>query len=804
MWKSFLQPAHLSAHNRRLIYIRPIFWIPLSFMLGIWFSEVLSPPFFLTLFFGFIVLCISMFYIRRTFFFVSGFLVFFLVGMLFGIESRTLSKNDIAQNAVQGFAVLQGKVVSFPEVAVKGRKETVSFVLEAEDFFRKGRVFKTNGKVQVFLHNVGRQIQFGDRLRLKGNFELPKEIRNPHVFDYAAYLSQNGIHKTFRGIGSYAVLRQERSRSCDVFSLFHRLRMFLREKLERLFSSPHRELAGALLLGFKKSIPREIKDAYVRTNTAHLLVISGFNITLVGGFFYFLVSSLGLPQSAKIIMTVFFILGYTVLAGADPPVLRAGMMGTVVLLGFLLEQERHIKSALFLAFFLLLVFDPKLLFLASFQLSFVATASLIFILPVLEKNLFSSKRLKRIYPLAQRNWWLRFSHSILQTLVASLAVTVGMFPVLIWYFNQFSSTIFLANAIVIPIYTLGIVAVLMVLAVDLTGLPIAHFLAWIPKCLFDLQLGIVRWFSEIPFGYFYFPKPGLVFFVFYYGFLAVWLLIPKFRRISLFCLFLTTIIFFMGSRPVRSNLLFFDLGKTDAAFISFSNGARFLINTGRHFPSDQAYWILRSYLMASGIRNLDGLLFTGIDAAHAGGFKTLARHFRIGDVWVPLGFDPIKQNRYVPVLSKRLKPKILTEGDRIQMGSDGEIYLEVLVLDSGRINALLISDGAYKVLYISSAKEETFRVLLSKEFVECDVVFLPHHESGVSEAEKRFFKALSARYLVLNQRDELAQLRAEIVSLVNVPLLSIQEVGAVEFSFQKDMVYRTFLKGSSEERLTVY
>ena len=831
MWKLYLFPETIPTRRRRLVYVRPIFWMSLALMAGIWVSHYWAPPFFSVLAFAFLTLCFSFFQVRKTLFFLFGFFLFFWAGILFGINGRTVLKSDIALAALEGPVVLQGKVISTPEEAINGKKETLSFVLSVDNFFRLGRTFKSQGKVQVFLHNAGRDIHFGDELRLRGRLELPKQARNPHVFDYAAYLSKKGIHKIFRGIGRFSVLRQKQSRNVEILPLANRLRIFLKERIETLFPDPHQELANALLFGFRKNIPREIRDAFIKTGTAHLLAISGLHVSLIGGLFYFSLNFLGIGRPLNLMLTAFFIVGYAVLAGANPPVLRASIMGVVVLSGFLLERERHIKSALFLAFFLLLIADPKLLFLASFQLSFVAVASLIFILPIWEGWWFSGRREKRMSHFIHQNLGMRFGRFLIQTFATSFAATVGMFPLLIWYFNQFSLTSFLANAVAIPVCTFGIAAALGVLLIDLIGLPMAQWLVFVPVALFDFELKIVTWFSEIPFGYFYLPKPTWIFFALYYGFLIAWLVLshraalspdraedcavlesvgfkgravlPRLRFMCLIGLVLAVAFFLMGSRPETSRFLFFDLGKADAAFVSFSNGARFLVNTGRHFPSDQSYWILKPYLMASGIENLDGLLVTKTDAAHAGGFKTLVHHVGVRNVWIPFGSDEKKRDRYInPGFSKRVTVTSLSEGDRIEAGSDREVYIQILAAHAGKIGAFLISDRDRKMLYISSAEERVFKALLSHTSLKYDVVFLPHHESGIFESEKMFLKGLSTRYLVFNQRDRLPEIRSEISSYWDGTVLLISELGAIEFSFRgEEITHQTFLSSQTDQLL---
>ena len=734
---------------------------------------------------------------RHGFFIFLSTLLFFGIGLLFGTNDRAVSDHHVAFVAPEGKLSLEGIVATVPEIKTVGKKETVSFVLSAQNFFRDGRRQNTEGKIQVFLHNPARAVHYGDRLRLRGTLESPKENRNPYAFDYAAYLSRSGIFKIFRGIGRFSVSRQIENRGNQFLLAANRLRIYFNNRIELLFPSPCRELASALTLGFRKNIPRDIQDAFIKTGTAHLIAISGLNISLVAGLFYFLMSILRIGRTFNLALTVVFIGFYTLLAGANMPVLRAGIMGTIMFLGFLLGQERNLKSAFFFSFLALLVWNPGALFQASFQLSFIAMASLIFILPKFEEFIWSGiSGEDHFFLLGQTKWscvlkaLLRLRRSAFQTLLASFAVTIGMFPILIWYFNLFSVVGFLANVIAIPICTLAIASTLTLLLIDLIFPPLAQWLAVLPLAFYRLEIWLIDWFSKFPAGYFYVPKPHWLFFVFYYGCLAAWLLLANtaallwVKRAFLIGVGLVTCIFLAWAFPARPVFTFFDLGKTTAFSVSFSNGANFLVDAGRSFPSDQAYWILRPFFMASGIQKLDGILLTRMDGWHAGGLRTLVHHVRIQRILIPpAGKSTAAWNKYISGEEfRRKKIETLSAGDQIRFGAGSEHYVEVLVASSKKIGALRIVDRESRMLYLTSNDRETFRTLSRVPNLDCEFVFLPHHEFDVSEDEKKFLKSVSPRFIIVNQQDRIDELRTQFPFVPNSKIIALGQSGAVKFT----------------------
>ena len=238
-------------------------------------------------------------------------------------------------------------------------------------------------------------------------------------------------------------------------------------------------------------------------------------------------------------------------------------------------------------------------------------------------------------------------------------------------------------------------------------------------------------------------------------------------------------IFLLSTQIPTSRTLLFDLGKTEAFFISFSNGSKCLVNTGRHFPNNQAYWIIRSFLMARAVHRLDGILLTQVDAAHAGGLRTILDYVRTNRIFVGPGDERNeKMNKYA---GYKKKFQILTEGSRIQFGSNSNIYIQLLTFSKGRVTSFLVNDQTHKMLFVLSADPGTFKALSSLTILNLDFIYLPHHEFEIGEVEKNFLKQVSSQYIVSNQRSGATPFLSDLNQIVHCPILSIEREGAVEF-----------------------
>jgi competence protein ComEC len=510
----------------------------------------------------------------------------------------------------------------------------------------------------------------------------------------------------------------------------------------------------------------------------------------------------------KLALTIVLIFLYTILAGANAPVLRAGIMGIFILFGFLAGHERNLKQSFFFALFVLLIWSPESLLSASFQLSFVAMASLLYVLPVIEKLINPAPSVE----FEEGSFIRKIFRNAFQTLLASAAVTLGMFPILIWYFNLFSVIGFLANLIAIPVCNAGIVLTFPVLALDLIWPPLARWCANFPLIFYQFELWLIQEFSEIPLGYFYLPRPAAIFMFSYYGLMSAWVIsfafpVKKWIEHTLFAgLLASTAVFIFCGGSTGARMTFFDLGKNDAAFISFTNGSKLMINSGRSFPSDQAYWTLRSFLMGSGISKIDAAIFTRIDAGSLGGLGTLKKYFRFSSIYLPgnallTSTQGRKYLSWMDAMKKRTTS--FEEGDLIRFGSCAE--LEVLnvpkegLINRSKYNKLkiesnfLIKDGDFRILYLASTRPEVFESLLSEKELAFDIVFVPHHSSGISASAETFFEKASVRFIVSNVRDNITEMRTKFKAVSNSTLLFISELGAIEFYLRNSAIeYRAF------------
>jgi competence protein ComEC len=146
-----------------------------------------------------------------------------------------------------------------------------------------------------------------------------------------------------------------------------------------------------MVLGVQGGITDAIKNLFLNTGTLHVLVLSGYNITLVAGLLgAFFRNSRPQIKTAVMFVGIVFLVG---VSGAGIAALRAGVMGSIGLLALLSRREYQPLRALAITYLIFFFGNPLSVFYdPSFHLSFLATFAIVALYPVLEARFVSAKQ----------------------------------------------------------------------------------------------------------------------------------------------------------------------------------------------------------------------------------------------------------------------------------------------------------------------------------------------------------------------------------------------------------------------------
>ncbi len=315
------------------------------------------------------------------------------------------------------------------------------------------------------------EYHYGDVLELSGKLSLPKTFTEDdgRVFDYPAYLRSKGIR--YQMAFAMVKRRDEGKGNTIVATLFHIKEKFI-VALGSVLPEPHGALMGGLLLGGKQSLGNDWTERFRVVGIIHIVVLSGYNMTIVATSLVKFFRFLGFFKSLSI--GALGIVLFAIMTGGGATVIRAAIMALIALLARATGRTADMGRALLLAAALMVLHNPSILaFDPSFQLSFLASLGLVFIVPLIE-------RWKLVC--AFRKW-----PTFHEILASTLGTQIAVLPLLLHQTGMLSLVALPANLLVLPLIPitmfLGFIAGLVALVSSSAGfffaLPSYLALSWI-------------------------------------------------------------------------------------------------------------------------------------------------------------------------------------------------------------------------------------------------------------------------------------------------------------------------------------
>ena len=588
-----------------------------------------------------------------------------LLGATRGI-SDPLPADHIARVAFGPAVSVEGRLVEDP---VRWTPDRTRLLLDL-DGLRDGLDLRTvSGRLQVTLYGETPPLGEGQRVALDLKLSRPRALRNPGSFDYPAFLRREGILLVGSGRADALTVL-----TADDPPWAVRVKRWAVTTIAAHLPPTSAALLGGLLLGEKVGLPPEASEAFRRAGVYHILAVSGFNVALLASSVFFVLSTLGVPRRATAVVASAALVGFALVVGGQASVLRATVMGLLLLGALLLDRESQLMNALALAVLVLLAWRPGDLGEPGFQLSFAATAGIIYLAPPLTAWLTG------------RGWpgWLATSTAV--SLGAQAAVT----PVMLVHFNQLSLIGIVANLAVVPMAavgtTLGMLA-LLIAAASASAADIFFQALW----LLLLALRAAVWAAaRTPAAMVHLPAPGwpaisawcvALALVPYLGSARRW--VRPTAAVSLALAVGLSVWPWLKPGDGRLRVTFLDVGQGDAILVEVPEGQRLLVDGGPagNQRLDVGERVLAPFLWNRPTQRLDVVALTHPDSDHSGGLRAVLTRFGVREFW--------ENGRWVTGTEETLRAaersgacrRTLVAGQRLWLGS---ALLTVLNPDGSR------------------------------------------------------------------------------------------------------------------------
>lgn len=733
----------------------------------------------------FLVIYISIFYALGITFYmchielITAFLIllFFIIGILFfkinpkmavilylvfilGIIriEKSYDTFDFLENIEAKNVNITGRIISSKNITPY---QKARFYLDVENVNVNNKNFNNvKSKILVNIDYCDKlnSLTQGDIVKLKGNLNPPKINSNPHQFNYKKYLlyndcknilyvKQNDIEKIKEPKLSknlkedwYFILKQfEITRNKIIFEHGKNIK------------SPKLELLAGIVFGSEAVSPdKQIKENFQNSGLLHLLAASGLNVALIYGIWWQIVMLLRFPYRLSIVTGGFFVILYTFMTGFPPSILRASTMLLFVLFGKLINRNARSVSLIFFVGFLILLFNPKMLFDIGFQLSFAVTLGLIICTNVIVKkfekqnNEFIEKHKNDSF--LKKHICLLFSpYALASTFSVPIVAQLWVIPLQIHYFNNLAPLSVLANIAIVPfigiLSFIGFISSIIAL-IPILNTKIVFIFDLIANPLLELLIKISEFFAS--FKHSLITTQGMnIFQIFNFWAIILFLTLNikndfknKKETITLLIITVVFLCSFIKFDNFSKNLeiIMFDVKNADCFLIKTPKNKHIMIDCAKktYRGTTDAKTIINPYLKNEKIKKIDILIITHFDLDHFGGGIDILKNNKVDKIYLQ---DNVEKSK----LSKNLLNYIKNNNLNYEIAKNNEIIykennLELKtfksnIIDNDNENSI-VSLLTYKnknILFMADAGTIGYNKIKDNLPNKIDIIKIGHH-----------------------------------------------------------------------------
>ena len=676
----------------------------------------------------------------------------------------------------------QGCVVEAVGVVNEEPAPNARFQLRLESLVLNGKTVRTCAPVLV--RWMGEPPRFGDRVQVSGDMHRFAPPRNPGVFDSPRIWQRQGIYAelNIRYPNDTRVLAHD----CGPPFVAHALA--LRHWMERtmaldLGDSPELvALIHSMVLGSRGESLAETKPLFQYTGTMHLFAVSGMNVAMLAGMAVWLLQATGVRRRAMAALVIPLLWVYCYATGLTPSSLRATVMASLALAGFLLDRPALSWNTLGASTLAILAWSPNQLFTPGFQLSFGMVAFLMAFARPVQEWLSRGAQPDPFLPRALwgRGHYVRFriQRELWGALGVSAIAWIGSMPLTMYYFHLWSPSTIPAN-----LFAVGLAWIMLILGVASAlagtfwqGLAIIFNNAnWLVAKI--LLMGI-SFLAALPGGHLFVEMPSL-------------------------------------QSPPLCEIEVVDVPGGGAVHLRAHSAGRrdWLVDCG----STPAFtYSIAPYLRSRGVNNLDGLLLTHGDSQHIGGALEVLREMAPAEVVDAPQRDRSSYRRAVrEALETAGKGKnVVARGDALTLApgvvlrvlfppegfraSRADDQALVLRLDAAGRRILLSSDAGFLTeswLLENAPAEELRSDLWIKQMHDKDFSGTPDFLNAVRPA------LIVASSTPFPPEEQIKEEWAAQVEELGIRLLRQDRTGAVRITLDADGAWRAepFLNPSGKE-----
>jgi len=742
---------------------RPIFIVVIGYIIGIiWglYLKISIVPFFILMIVIYIITRLpyskkkfKIFSIKRYFRYIK---LFFKIDIIITIIFSSFISNTIIKYQENKYenSFKDGQELDLIGIVISNKQE--------KEYYNRYKI-QTLANETLYI-NIDKDInlQYGDKVQIKGEFQEPQTARNYRGFDYKQYLKTLKINGTVK---SSEVKILDKNCANKLMQISNYVFLKIKNNIEKTYSKNFSGIILGLMLGYTEQIDDEIRDDFSTSNISHVLAVSGMHVSYI----ILLITSstqkiLG-KKSSKIIASAVLLI-YMFITGFSVSVVRASIMGILTCMAFVLYRKSDTLNNISISALIVLINNPYSINSLSFLLSYGGTLGIIYFNPVIVRGLKNIK-------VRNRKWkyvFLRIQRKcgkIIETVSVSISAQIVIVPIMIIKFNTIGIGFLLTNLLlssVIGIIVMGGFIQVLVSFISInSGIAIAK--------LIEIPTYILLLISKIDVGHYIIITPDLYQVILYYLsifilrylyiifnsqnsnttqerikntiYLIKYKLSPHFKKIWIIVLCCIVIVFIADKIPHDLEIYFIDVGQGDSTLIVTPSDKTILIDGGGSPTYDVGKNTLIPYLLDRKIKKLDYVMISHFDEDHVGGILSVLEKLEVGIVIISEQGEVSEQYESFCniVKEKNITVVKVKKGDILNIEKDMKIKVlypeKDLIIENSLNNNSIVAKLEYKefkMLFtgdIENLAEEKIIKMYSQNELEADILKVPHHRFQV-------------------------------------------------------------------------
>lgn len=338
------------------------------------------------------------------------------------------------------------------------------------------------GKFVVRDYTKYKKIKVGSEIKLTGKFKDLNKM-SYESFDYGRYLRSMG-YKGLIYLKDYSIVGNNL-----MYEYIYKVKSYISNTIRYLYKT-NSDFINSMMLGQKDDLSQNEKLMFTRTGTSHIIAISGLHTGILSGLIIFMMGKINKIYKLIVLSTMMFI--YSAMVGNSPSIIRAIMFMISLYLSFFLDRKMDKISTLSFIGILFVINNPYIIYNISFQLSFLATLSIIYFYGYINNKLN------------------------IKIISLTLSANILTIPIIYYNFEGIPLVSILGNIIIVPF--IGIIIYLAILSLILFNINIyiSSIVVYINRFILETIYVLLEKISNLDFAYIVIEEPKLYYVIIYY------------------------------------------------------------------------------------------------------------------------------------------------------------------------------------------------------------------------------------------------------------------------------------------------